>query len=794
MKNKFRLLLLACLAIVLVAALAVFAFATTTAETVLASLNGVAPTIADGKIVLPAPSAEGYEVSLFGSSNESVIALDGTVYTPLVDTEVELMYKVTNTADSTDTATALTASCSITVSGEYSVSASDNAEPQVLPKLREWKGLTGTVTVTADSRIIIEDESRAALAEMIGQYITDITGFELGTVIASTPVAGDIVLTASSDTELGDEGYTVTLGEYIEISAPTNKGLLYGGTNVAQMLTLYEGYALPCGIIRDYPQLEVRSIMLDVARVYIPLDYLGEISRYMAYYKLNRMSVHINDVGGEQTCCFRLESKLYPEINTGVPADEIYSQEDYRAFQKNALNYGVEVVTEIDTPAHAGFVKLYDSTLMLDNSHIDLSGENYDRSVAFIKSLLDELLDGDDPVIVGDRFNVGMDEYTADHSALLKYMKDITDHLLAKGITPEAWGAVKAGDFTSGAELASTETLVHCWSTVEASFADIIGHGYPIINNSGTYLYVCPGGFSKWFADRLDLVKLYENWEAYQILSTTVSIAHPQLKGVESALWSDIYMGMSKYDLFSRVRDQIALVSEKAWYGVRPDGATGEDFLARVESLRNAPGLNPMRTVEAEDGVVLDTSFDNADGITLNGATISGGVLNLDGAGYISLPYKAVGYPWTLSFSLNYSSGTQSSAPLFDGEEGTLYLNYEGTGKIAYARESEIYLLDYVVPTNVWQDITLTCDGNVTRLYVNRVFVAEGKYATASTTNMRSSTFVIPTECIGVGVVGSIDNLKILNTAISHDYMTGADIINYGNVARGKLVSLSGIE
>lgn len=38
--------------------------------------------------------------------------------------------------------------------------------------------------------------------------------------------------------------------------------------------------------------------MMDVARIYIPIDYLEEITRYMAYFKMNEIHVHINDDGG----------------------------------------------------------------------------------------------------------------------------------------------------------------------------------------------------------------------------------------------------------------------------------------------------------------------------------------------------------------------------------------------------------------------------------------------------------------------------------------------------------------
>lgn len=153
--------------------------------------------------------------------------------------------------------------------------------------------------------------------------------------------------------------------------------------------------------------------MLDVARFYMPLDYLEEVTKYAAFYKQNEIHIHINDNGGEQSTAFRVESKKYPAINSSLNPDEIYSQEDYKAYQKNVKKLGIDVVTEIDTPAHAGFVALYDPDLMLDGYHIDL---NNDDAVNFMKSLFDEFLDGEDPVFQNSKFNIGTDEYADGHN------------------------------------------------------------------------------------------------------------------------------------------------------------------------------------------------------------------------------------------------------------------------------------------------------------------------------------------------------------------------------------------
>ena len=53
--------------------------------------------------------------------------------------------------------------------------------------------------------------------------------------------------------------------------------------------------------------------MIDVGRMYIPLEYLKEMTIYMSFYKMNEAHIHINDYWGQSGySAFRLESEVYP--------------------------------------------------------------------------------------------------------------------------------------------------------------------------------------------------------------------------------------------------------------------------------------------------------------------------------------------------------------------------------------------------------------------------------------------------------------------------------------------------
>lgn len=782
------------------------------AAEVLEQVKDIAPVLSeDGtSIRLPASSNPQYEVQLYGSSNESVIDLDGNIHLPLEDMKVYIMYRVVNKEDDSDYALDQRAETSLIIPGRYTHEESDNARPKVLPDIQEWKGSAGSLQMADDVRLIISQPDLEPTAEVICSYFTGMLGWA-PVISTESPRAGDIVLTLNSDySVLGKEGYTLETADVVSITAPEAKGILYGGTTLVQIL-MQNGHSVPKGMIRDYPAYEVRSCMQDVARFYMPLDYLEEVTQYMAFFKLNEFHIHINDNGGEQSHALRVESKKYPELNKGLNPDEVYSQEDYRNYQKRCAKYGIEIVTEIDTPAHAGFVGEYDSSLLLDGYHIDLGNENV---LPFIKSLLDEYLDGEDPVFQGTKFNIGTDEYDKTYSEDVRsYMNELIEYVNAKGREVRMWASLGTNGF-DGTTPVSDKAVGHYWSASWASYEEMLNMGYPCINNNDGNLYSVPG--AGYYHDHIDLKGLYETWEAnYLVPSYHIARSNPLMLGSEAACWYDAKTGMSQFDIFDRTREQIALMSEKNWTGDRRDDQTAEEFISRVDKLaRRSPLSNPGRNTDSESETVLFYDFENTEGNVVKDSSSNSydgfltdtqpavdqyrsdnHALTLNGEGYLSMPFDTMGFPYSVSFDLYLEKEQEENAVLFQGKDGILFANYEGSGKLAFQRKGYTYLFDIEVPAEVWTTILLTCDHSVTRLYFNGIYAAEAHYyKVTGASKEASSTFVLPLEQVGGGIHGAIDNIRILDHAVSYEEITGLDLIQYSNRALNKPVSVSGLE
>ncbi len=748
------------------------------ARSVLDRVINEKPAIRDGRVVPPGSGTEKYRVVIGGSSNESVVSGDGTIHPPLEAMEVHLLYKVESLTDSGDIAMSTYEDVVVEIPGKYSRGAKDNARPETLPAIREWKGKTGKFKLGGQSRIVLADASLLKTGEQARYYLEKIAGRPFEAVVG-VPVKGDIYLAASGGEELGEEGYGIDIDDVVRAEAPTAKGCLYAAVTLAQMLSQSERRnELPKGYIRDYPAYGVRGCMLDVARIYIPLGYVEEMVRYMAWFKINEVQLHINDDGGEQMASFRVESKKFPAINGGLDPDEVYSQEDYRRFQKDMEELGVDIVTEIDTPAHSRFVALHDPGYMLDDSNIDLTNE---AAIGFIKELYDEFLDGADPVFRSRKFHIGADEYHRGPTYgedFMRYINTMIEHVAAKGLSPRMWASIGGGGMV-GETPVDTRAACNYWAYSWADFGKMIGDGFACINNSHD-IYVVPGRRT-YYDDYFKLKKMYCCWDATDLSGNwpLLSPAHPLLLGCQASIWYDRKVGTSEFDYFDRQKDQAVFIAEKGWFGQKTEEQTCEGFMERVAAFSgNVPGADPGRKVPSTGKVIASYDFRSAKGGVVKdrsgngydagsgGLNVADGALELDGSGSLSLPFGAAGYPYTVSFDLWIDPATPAKAVLFKGDEGVMFLDYDGLGNIGYERKGSKYVLPCALPAGKWLRLALCCDKTALSLYVDGEFTAQGRYQEDPDTVPDSSTFVLPVRSVGQGITGKMKNLTIFNETL----------------------------
>ena len=225
----------------------------------------------------------------------------------------------------------------------------------------------GSFDLTAEARIYVEPATEEVVR--IGEYLADRLNppmvMRLGVLpTTGAPANGNLYLTTEgADPALGEEGYELTITpEVVRLAAPQPAGLFHGVQTIRQMLpaaiegaTVQPGpWQLPTGKIRDYPRFSWRGMMLDVARHFFGVEDVKRLIDLLAYYKLNRLHIHLADDQG-----WRIAIESWPNLTAYGGSTEVgggpggyYSQADYAEIVAYAASRYIVVVPEIDMPGH----------------------------------------------------------------------------------------------------------------------------------------------------------------------------------------------------------------------------------------------------------------------------------------------------------------------------------------------------------------------------------------------------------------------------------------------------------
>ena len=185
---------------------------------------------------------------------------------------------------------------------------------------------------------------------------------------------GGIPLAIHEASDLPAEGYQLTIrSDGIELLAADRAGVLYGAITLATLRKTHDG-ALPCGVIEDAPRFEWRGQHLDCARHFFEVGTILRLLDVMALLKMNRFHWHFADdesVRLELNCApelaqthFRGEGQLIPGVfGGGIRSGGCYSHDDARQVIAHARALNIEVMPEIEVPAHAyALAKVYPET------------------------------------------------------------------------------------------------------------------------------------------------------------------------------------------------------------------------------------------------------------------------------------------------------------------------------------------------------------------------------------------------------------------------------------------------
>ncbi|MBO5452460.1 MAG: family 20 glycosylhydrolase [Clostridia bacterium] len=113
---------------------------------------------------------------------------------------------------------------------------------------------------------------------------------------------------------------------------------------VATLVQLINDNKIKCCLIDDEPDNEFRSCLLDLARGYVEISVLKEHIVRMALLKFNYVHLHLMD---RQS--YVLESSVFPNPDK----HRLYSKNEIRELLNFCKALSIEVIPEIEIPAHA---------------------------------------------------------------------------------------------------------------------------------------------------------------------------------------------------------------------------------------------------------------------------------------------------------------------------------------------------------------------------------------------------------------------------------------------------------
>ena len=445
-------------------------------------------------------------------------------------------------------------------------------------------------------------------------------------VAAEAPTSNAIVLKQVEELPgvASAEGYVLTSTKKgVEVQAKTGAGLFYGVQTLLQMAA--EGNKVAFGTITDEPRFEYRGMMLDVSRHFFGLDFVKKQIDAMAYYKLNRLHIHLTDAAG-----WRIEIKKYPRLTNfaawrsgknwkewwngdrkyleeGAEGAEggYFTQDQCREIVEYAKKHYITVIPEIEMPSHSE--EVLTAYPELSCTHVPYKQADFcvgnEKTFEFLENVLLEVME----IFPSEYIHVGGDEASKqswktcplcqarmkkeglkDVDELQSYLIERMEKFLNKhGRNLLGWDEILEGGLAPNATVMS-------WRGVEGGLKAIEG-GHRAIMSPGGYCYFdsyqdAPHTQPEAIGGYLPLKKVY----SYDPIPETFTPEQAKLMyGVQANLWAE-YIPTPEHMEYM-IYPRILALAEVAWSAVA--NKNYEDFHGRalkaVDELR-AKGYNPF--------------------------------------------------------------------------------------------------------------------------------------------------------------------------------------------------------
>lgn len=488
---------------------------------------------------------------------------------------------------------------------------------------------TGWFTFSSKTDFAVENVEQEGIVRSFTELFTKAAGFTPRVKVGEKK--GKICFL--TDTSLKSEAYHLEVTpKRIIIKASDGKGFFYALQTLRQLLppsieSANVGpdteWTVPALTISDVPRFGYRGLMVDVARCFISKENLLRIIDCAAMLKINTLHLHLVDDNG-----WRIEIKKYPlltEIGSrrverpgksfperrnarqGEPTVEkgFYTQDDIREIVAYAGRRHMEVIPEIEMPAHSNAAlaaypllacpvvdKYIDVLPGLGGSHADvIFCAGNDSVFTFLQGIIDEVIG----LFPSRYIHLGGDEASKTHwkecplcqarmrqegledeEALQGYfMARISKYVQSKGKQVMGWDELTNTTIPEGA-------VIFGWRGLGQAAVKAAEQGHRFVMTPARILYLIRYQGPQWFEpltyfgnNILKDVYLYE-----PIQPEWTPEVCSLLMGVQASMWTEFCNKPEdvEYQIFPR----LAALAEVAW--TQPQRKDWRKFLVAMDN------------------------------------------------------------------------------------------------------------------------------------------------------------------------------------------------------------------
>ena len=419
-----------------------------------------------------------------------------------------------------------------------------------------------------------------------------------------------------------DECYKIEVSrKRVKISARTRIGILHGIQTLVKALPPEKGYAVPGGVVFDYPEFAYRAFLLDCGRHFFPVSTIKKVIDILALHQINQFHWHLTEDQG-----WRLEIKRYPRLtevgswragspvagqkgHDGVPVSGYYTQEEAREIVAYAAARGINVIPEIDLPGHTKAALAAYPELGCTGGPYEVACEygvlddvlcpGRDNTLEFICDVLEEVMD----IFPSPYIHLGGDECpktrwencpdcqkriqslglkadgakTAEELLQSWFMDKVAECVEARGRRVIAWNDVLCGWDNKVSGAPSTKTVIAGWMR-PVSTEIAVREGYDAVLCPIGHLYLSA-------ADGNKLTGAPYIRRVYDLNVAPASLSPEELShiiGVESCIWTE---RVDNEDLLLwELLPRLSAVAELQWSS--PASRDYDSFLPRLQRMQ----------------------------------------------------------------------------------------------------------------------------------------------------------------------------------------------------------------